>query len=728
MKKVLIAAASIIMLFTLTFTAVSASSLPFTDVPDGKWYTKAITFCYENGYMNGTSKTQFSPNVKLSRGMVVTIFGAVDAISKDDYYGLSSFSDVPAGKWYSSPVQWAYENGVVAGYGSEFKPNNNVTREELAVMMMAFAKYAKVDVSARVDDLSAKFSDAAKISKWAKNAISWAVASGIISGNEKGEVNPKGNATRAETAVMLYKLCKLGVEKAKDFTVSRAFGDHMTLQRDKQLSVWGFASEADEGKRVVAEFKGEKATAFVKDGEWKAVFDKTFEYSSSPDELYVSGRSEVSFTDVLVGDVYYVMGQSNVYWPTQLVVDDLVSVNEDDQVADLTYDKSTNIRLFRNSHVFQAGKTGEDAWGTAKVYKDVDSEYAVWARPDDFDPDIPFNINTEFVGGRSFSAIGYMFALDLARQTDVPIAMIEIDASGYPLTAWAPNELADKWNSDTQENGVYYEKIAYSMGNKIHSRMAYNQQLHPLMNFSCAGILWYQGESDMLNTIYNWGKETWTFSNEITDLMTYFRTHMGDGKDNFPVYFVEFPACFSNNNRNAYLMTGIVRSELGCVPCMLDNSFVVASSDMWDNEVWYNNIHPYCKPGQAQRAANMVLANEYGKGDINMVAGPQLESVEYEDNYTVLLTFKYVANGLKLTTEDFSNDIYGLEVLTSKLSYSNWAAPAQAEIVGKNQVRVKHNMPIYGVRYDAVTEYYYPTYANLGNSEDIPMVAFACYK
>ena len=205
----------------------------------------------------------------------------------------------------------------------------------------------------------------------------------------------------------------------------------------------GWADEQDEGKTVTVKFKDVFANAVVENGEWKALFDCTFEASAKPSEIKVSGKGlDYTFTDVLVGDVFYVMGQSNVYWPLQMVVDDLVANRLASEVADLTYDPSTNIRLFRNSHVFQVNKTGEDAWGTAKEYKDVDSQYAVWARPNDFDASIPFNQNTEFIGGRSFSAIGYLFALNLARRVDVPIAMIEIDASGYPLTAWAPNELA----------------------------------------------------------------------------------------------------------------------------------------------------------------------------------------------------------------------------------------------------------------------------------------------
>ena len=274
---------------------------------------------------------------------------------------------------------------------------------------------------------------------------------------------------------------------AKNFTVSRAFGDHMTVQRDKQLSVWGWADPSDEGKSVKVDFKGETAYGTVENGEWKAVFDATFPASATPATITVSGdesAAPVVISDVLVGDVYYIMGQSNVHWSTGMLQLDLAANNLHD-LDDVSFDNSTNIRLFRNSHLFQEGKTGEDAWGTAKVYEDVDSPQAVWARPSDFNANSVYDFNTEFIGGRSFSAVGYLFAYNLAQETDVPIAMIEIDASGYPLTTFAPNELADKWHSDVMntDTGVYYLLVGGQVY-PLQSRMAFNQQIYPLQNFS----------------------------------------------------------------------------------------------------------------------------------------------------------------------------------------------------------------------------------------------------
>lgn len=732
-KRILIPIIAVVVTLAITVTFVSASTSAFKDVEKGSWYEKAVEYCYANGYIIGTSDTTFSPNMNLTRGMTVTILAAMSHYDRTQYTDRQTFSDVKKGEWYSPAVEWAYENHIVSGYNNgKFGPNDAINREQFAVILKAYAVFNSYESDVTVEDIDGRFPDSAKVSSWAKDSVSWAVSNGLISGTNKG-LEPQGTATRAQAAVMLYKFIMVFVEKvdsfAGDFTVSRAFGDHMTIQRDKSFSVWGWADQAENGSSVKVEFKGETAYGKVENGEWKATFDATFPASAEPAVIKVSGNSKtVEFDDVLVGDVYYVMGQSNVYWSMGLLEKDLAANHRLKDIEDITYDDSTNIRLFRNSHVFQAGKTGEDAWGTSKVYKDVDSEYAVWSKPSDFDPSVEYTELSEFVGGRAFSAIGYMFAFNLSKQTDVPIAMIEIDASGYPLTAFAPNELADKWGSDAEntETGVHY-MFVNGVVYPLHSRMAYNQQLYPLINFSCAGILWYQGESDMINTILACGKDKWTFSTEIADLMKYYRTHFGDGKDNFPVYFVEFPACFQNKE-NAYLETGYVRSELGTVPMYLENSYVVSSSDVWNNRTWANNIHPYCKPAQARRAANMALANEYGIGDINYVAGPQLDKVEYTDDKTALLTFKYVGDGITALSEDETGDLYGFEVLTTSSSYSGWEVTYDVTIVSSNQLQVKYNKPIYGVRYNAKTDAFFPANVNLCNSAWVPAVAFANYK
>ena len=116
------------------------------------------------------------------------------------------FTDLKA-KWYKNAVAWAYENGIVNGMtATTFGPDASITREQIATIIYRYAEFRGDDVSARTSITS--FPDASKVSKWAKDALSWAVAEGIISGTKSGNstiLDPKGNAPRAQVATILMR-------------------------------------------------------------------------------------------------------------------------------------------------------------------------------------------------------------------------------------------------------------------------------------------------------------------------------------------------------------------------------------------------------------------------------------------------------------------------------------------------------------------------------------------
>ena len=176
---------------------------PFIDVPGGKWYTKAVLFCKAYGYMSGTSDTAFSPSAKVTRAMTVTILWRMAGAESVDTG--NPFKDVPAGKWYTKAVLWAKKTGVVAGTGDNtFSPYAKVTREQLALMFMQYTdKIIGGDVSPRADLIG--YADAESIHPWARDSVSWAVATGLISGKGNGILDPRGTATRAELAQIIFK-------------------------------------------------------------------------------------------------------------------------------------------------------------------------------------------------------------------------------------------------------------------------------------------------------------------------------------------------------------------------------------------------------------------------------------------------------------------------------------------------------------------------------------------
>ena len=182
-------------------------SSQFSDVSANAWYASAVQYAVEHGLMAGVGNNRFGPEEPMTRAMLVTVLwryaGRPEA-------GKNPFTDVPAGQWYTEAVTWAAENGVVSGVGNgRFAPNGNITREQMASILFRYAKLTGLDTSKRGE--LAGFPDEGQVSSWAREALSWAVGEGIISGTAEGGrtiLKPQGNATRAQVASILMRFIR----------------------------------------------------------------------------------------------------------------------------------------------------------------------------------------------------------------------------------------------------------------------------------------------------------------------------------------------------------------------------------------------------------------------------------------------------------------------------------------------------------------------------------------
>lgn len=178
---------------------VGASS--FTDVKDNAWYAGAVEEAVAAGLMGGTSDTTFSPNTPVTRAATVTALWHLAGSPVPQ--GESGFSDVSTDAWYAQAVAWAEENNIASGDGKGcFEPGNVVTREELAVFLYQYARYAGHDLAKGVLDL---YRDQGSISKWARTAMEHALGAGLLTGSA-GKLSPKQATTRAELAVVLERM------------------------------------------------------------------------------------------------------------------------------------------------------------------------------------------------------------------------------------------------------------------------------------------------------------------------------------------------------------------------------------------------------------------------------------------------------------------------------------------------------------------------------------------
>lgn len=168
----------------------SKDNLPFTDVVSGSWYYDGVKYACDNGLMNGTSANAFSPNADTTRSMIVTILARMEGVNTSG-----------GATWYTAGRAWAMENGISDGTNMEGK----ITREQLAAMLYRYAKMKDYDVSASA--FLSGYTDASSVSGWAKEAMQWAVGSGLIQGSGNA-LTPQANASRAQIATILMRFAQ----------------------------------------------------------------------------------------------------------------------------------------------------------------------------------------------------------------------------------------------------------------------------------------------------------------------------------------------------------------------------------------------------------------------------------------------------------------------------------------------------------------------------------------
>lgn len=190
---------------TITATFAEADepecALPFVDVHANDWFFDPVCYVYREGLMTGTSATTFAPNATTTRAMIVSILARQENVTSAEDAG---FTDVAAGDWYATSVNWAAREGIVAGFEDEsFRPNEAITREQLAAILCNYSAWKGEDTSARAD--LDEYTDAISISSWATDTMSWAVAEQLLAGVTENTLEPQGAATRAQVAAVLQR-------------------------------------------------------------------------------------------------------------------------------------------------------------------------------------------------------------------------------------------------------------------------------------------------------------------------------------------------------------------------------------------------------------------------------------------------------------------------------------------------------------------------------------------
>ena len=183
-------------------TANRIHTISYNDVTAGDWFTPDVIYVTLTGLMNGTGDG-FSPNNNINRAQLVTVLYRM--AGEPEVTGENPFTDVPDGQWYTDAVLWAAENGITDGTSeTTFSPNNPLTREQMATFLYRFADFETEEPIEITGDLSG-YTDADLVADYAVNAMTWAVGEGVISGIGNNTLAPDNTASRAQMATVLTR-------------------------------------------------------------------------------------------------------------------------------------------------------------------------------------------------------------------------------------------------------------------------------------------------------------------------------------------------------------------------------------------------------------------------------------------------------------------------------------------------------------------------------------------
>ena len=181
-------------------TAEAAGENPYSDVPEGAWYTEDVIWCAENHIMDGIGGGRFDPNGAMNRAMLVTMLHRVE--NTPTVTNAPSFPDVPVGQWYSDAVSWAAKNNIVNGYDNgNFGPEDKLTREQAVTILWRYAQRPDAGTATG-------FADEGDIADYARSAVAWAKANNVVDGVGGNRFVPKDGMTRAEVTAILARFLR----------------------------------------------------------------------------------------------------------------------------------------------------------------------------------------------------------------------------------------------------------------------------------------------------------------------------------------------------------------------------------------------------------------------------------------------------------------------------------------------------------------------------------------
>ncbi len=456
------------------------------------------------------------------------------------------------------------------------------------------------------------------------------------------------------------------------YTVNGTISSNMVVQRNAYFNVFGRSDNP--GGVIYGEFMGEKRYGTVdKDGGWEIRFS-SHEATKEPQTLKIYPKNgEVNeFTDILVGDVWVVSGQSNAE-----LVYGFAQVRTPDYSKEIK--KEDNIRIYTQTRqsvldAMEAGKVD-----VTKPQEEVIGAGTHWDK-------------TSIATVQPFSALGYYFAKELSKTVDVPLGIIEAASGGSTLHELMPVDIA--------------AELGFVTGPTVPPGGFYNTLIHPFTRNKITGMIFYQGESECAGAQYT------VYARNLKRTVSGYRHAWGLC---FPFINIQLSS-HGIEGESYWPELPLLRAAQFDAYKMMVNSYIVTAMDQGFQIGDPDWAHPYYKFELGRRAAKIAAYVVYGQGDEAHSLAPEPDQIKWNKDNSIEITFKNVGDGIKLVTGDGVQGLWASDEYGDKMY-------CEVEIVDGHTIRIIPTRdPVavsYGIFADGSAEK-----ANIASSDGIPMPAF----
>ncbi len=424
------------------------------------------------------------------------------------------------------------------------------------------------------------------------------------------------------------------------FKVSGVFSSHMVLQRDEPIRVWGFSDTP--GSVVTATFMGDTVRATVGEDYRFTLTFSAHAYTREEQTMTVSddrGHS-VTFDDILIGDVYLFGGQSNI----ELNLSACMHLT-----PNAVFDENDSFRIFM--------ETQEQPY--------IHQELCTEPQPDVICDDFTWKRPTEEVS-LCFAAVAWYFGKEMQKQVDIPLGLLSMAAGGACLCELLPRELA--------------HVQGYMNGANVPEGGYYNTLIHPIEGLAFRAQIFFQGESEGI-----WRERAEKYRYELALLVEDERTRFGR---KFPFYNVQL-CDYCQIGAENFVYTDIVRLQQFDALSVIPDSTLTVCYDLGPEEDYPDWPHSPRKLELAERLAKLVLAKEYGIGQVSEAQSPRPVSASFNDDKTaVIVEFTDVGAGL-IVSGHTPADSYGMAVQGFSFGDYEHRTPARATVVTRHSCMVE---------------------------------------